>query len=362
MNTGLYLHIPFCDTKCDYCDFISFSNKQNLWKDYKDTLIKEISSFTPTTPIDTIYIGGGTPTVWPSSFLSQLLEALPTTLRGAEVTCEANPGTLTKKKIDVLTSGGVNRISMGLQAWQPHLLKAVGRQSDIKSFLTNFRDMRQAGLNNINVDIMFSLPGQSLKDWEETLYQVTALKPEHISAYALTLEEGSPLRVRNIDEIDEETDRLMYHRCKKILGDCGYIQYELSNFCKPGCESRHNVRYWLRKPYIGFGLGAHSFEGGVRWHNTTDMGQYLESQTKLGSTPIAKSDAMAEFMFLGLRTTKGVSAKAFAIEFDKPLREVYGYWVNRMKKEELLQEKDGFISLTDLGMDLANRVMAGFLE
>jgi len=373
-SNGLYIHIPFCAAKCDYCDFLSFADKQNQWTSYKDALIAELSKYNSNIPIDTIYIGGGTPTVWPASFLSELFQALPPTLSNAEITCEANPGTLTAEKISVLSSGGVNRISLGLQACQPRLLENIGRQTAYETFLENFYELRRAGFNNINIDIMFALPHQKLADWEETLHHIVVLKPEHISAYALTPEENTPLWSSYGENIcDEETDRLMYHRCKAFLQECGYIQYELSNFCKPGYESRHNLRYWTRKPYLGFGLGAHSFDGQVRWHNTTDLQLYLvdnlvnnktpfPDQTRHDRMPITKAEAMAEFMFLGLRMTNGVSVTAFLEAFDQWPHEVYGPWISQMKTDSLLQEKDEHIFLTDYGMDLANRVMAGFLE
>ena len=371
--TGLYIHIPFCQSKCDYCDFLSFDNKQSVWSDYKDALISEIKSYKPTGPIDTVYIGGGTPTVWPSSFLLELLQALPAALPDAEITCEANPGTLTQSKIAALAEGGCNRISLGLQAWQSPLLKAIGRKTggaSNKIFLENYQALRKAGFKNINIDIMFALPGQQLDDWEETLRQVAGLNPEHISAYGLTPEEGTLLWSRlnsgaNNTEagIDEETDRLMYHNCKSFLQKQGYFQYELSNFCKPGFESRHNLRYWTRKPYIGFGLGAHSFENEVRWNNTGDLSLYLQQRkVRENFISISKTDAMAEFMFLGLRKTNGISALDFAAEFNCILSEVYGDWINKMENDGLLLNMDDRIYLTDRGMDLANYVMAGFLS
>ncbi|MCL2420221.1 MAG: radical SAM family heme chaperone HemW [Defluviitaleaceae bacterium] len=365
MPVGLYIHIPFCSSKCDYCDFLSFSDKQNQWEAYKNALLNELSFYSHVRPIDTIYIGGGTPTVWPSSFLSDLLQALPPTLPDVEITCEANPGTLNEDRIEALISGGVNRISLGLQAWQPHLLKAIGRQTSSEIFLENYNALRHSGIKNINIDIMFALPSQSLDNWEETLWKVIDLEPEHISAYALTPEENTPLWARYGENIcDDETDRMMYHRCKAILKECGYQQYEISNFCKPGFESKHNLRYWMRQPYIGLGLGAHSFANDLRWNNTTDFCQYIKSQrhVKLNATPITQVDAMAEFMFLGLRMTQGISIDEFAKEFDKFPCEVYGSWIVQMEQDGLLQQENGRIFLTDIGMDLANRVMAGFLE
>lgn len=335
MSKGIYVHVPFCAAKCGYCDFLSFDDAEGKWEAYCDALIAEIGE---ARPVDTVYIGGGTPTVLPSHLLRRLLAALPA---AGEVTCEANPGTLDAEKIAVLAEGGVNRVSLGLQAWQPRLLRNIGRR-DSGAFTENYKALRDAGFENINIDVMFSLPGQSQKDWEETLREVCALAPEHISAYALTP-----------TDVDDETDRRMYHYCKAFLAAQGYMQYEISNFCKPGFESRHNLLYWKRGDYRGYGLGAHSFVNGVRFQNTEDLDEYL---------PLSEADAMAEFMFLGLRLTEGVRIAAFAEEFGRSLYEIYGPWIEKMTAGGLLCEKNGYIALTDLGMDLANTVMSGFLE
>ena len=349
---GLYIHIPFCQSKCDYCDFLSFANREGDWETYIDRVVNELEPYGSGFLFDTIYIGGGTPTVLPAFLLKRLLDSLPPALPHAEITCEANPGTLDSGKISVLAAFGVNRISLGLQAWQDSLLKNIGRQTTTASFLENYHALRNAGFNNINVDIMFALPGQSPAHWEETLLNVSALNPEHISAYALTLEENTPLWSKYGENICcEETDRKMYHYCKTFLQSRGYIQYEISNFCKPGFESRHNIRYWTRRPYFGIGHGAHSFDGSFRWCND-----------KKEPALITKADAMAEFMFLGLRMTKGVSEKDFSSCFGFCPSDVYGSWINKMIEEGLLRKNDGRIYLTGLGMDLANRVMAGFLE
>ena len=347
---GIYIHIPFCLSKCSYCDFLSFDDRQSGWEIYLNNLIGDIEglneNFGLGKVVDTIYIGGGTPTVWPPSFLSKLLKALHsslTILPGAEITCEANPGTLSVEKIETLVRGGVNRVSLGLQAVQPHLLKNIGRKIvgwDI--FFENYYALRKAGIGNINIDVMFALPGQSEKDWEETLHKVYTLSPEHISAYALTP-----------DAVDEEIDRAMYHRMKSFMLEQGYSQYELSNFAKPDFESRHNIRYWTRKSYIGLGLGAHSFSRAKeeRWSNTEDGIECLK---------ISKTEAMAEFMFLGLRMTRGVLCSDFEAEFGQTPYHIYGDWINKMVSDGLLLADDS-IKLTDLGMDLANRVMVGFL-
>jgi len=399
IQTGLYVHIPFCASKCDYCDFLSFVGDNRNWANYQTTLLYEIQNCHIVAPsdnfgtfvkinkinnldrinkIDTIYIGGGTPTVWPTLYLLQILQALNASFLiepGAEITCEANPGTLTSEELFSLQEAGINRLSLGLQAWQSHLLTALGRETTRDAFVENFCQARMAGFKNISVDVMFALPGQTLEDWKETLHEVVALNPEHISAYALTLEENTPLWKRfafddgNNEEELEKIDREMYAYCKTFLQACGYHQYEISNFCKPGFESRHNTGYWKRKPYLSFGLGAHSFFNGQRWNNTSDMETYLEmpatgnmKKIRQNIEEITVYDAMAETMFLGLRLTKGVSIEEFATQFGVTLMEVYGVWITQMFAEGLLHEKNGHIQLTDLGMDLANRAMAGFLE
>ena len=345
-TTGIYIHIPFCAAKCDYCDFLSYANAEQQWEAYCNALVLELSNYTPTTPIDSIYIGGGTPTVWPAVLLSKSSTALP---KAIEFTCEANPSTLNDEKIATLLTMGVNRISLGLQAWQPHLLQAIGRRD--YSFAEAFNALRRGGFSNISIDLMFALPGQTMEDWEETLSQVVNLQPEHISAYGLTLEESTPLYSR-FKGFDEKLDRQMYHYCKDFLQKQGYNQYELSNFCKPGYESIHNLRYWQRKAYRGFGLGAHSFENNQRWNNTTDLKEYLNGKVcKENVSTISEKEAEVESMILGLRMTKGV----------KPI-ESYRLWIEKMKSDGLLVENTDRIFLSDRGMDLANIVMAGFLE
>ena len=346
MTTGLYIHIPFCTAKCDYCDFLSFDNVKYQWEAYSKVLIGELKSYTPSAPIDSVYIGGGTPTVWPVTLLSESLKVLP---KAIEFTCEANPSTLNDEKIAVLAEAGINRISLGLQAWQPHLLQAIGRRD--YAFTEAFEALRRGGFSNINIDLMFALPGQTMTDWKETLNQVVNLQPEHISAYGLTLEESTPLYSR-FNGFDEELDRQMYHYCKEFLQKNGYKQYELSNFCKPGFESIHNLRYWKHKPYRGFGLGAHSFENNQRWNITSSLDGYLNGNfSKENLTAISEKEAEAEAMILGLRMTEGV----------RPI-ESYRPWIEKMKNDELLIESNGRIFLSDRGMDLANIVMAGFLE
>jgi oxygen-independent coproporphyrinogen-3 oxidase len=283
-STGLYIHIPFCVSKCVYCDFLSFANAGvNLMEQYKDALVDELNGLRKLNhTIDTVYIGGGTPTALPLPFLLEIIKAIRrfNLTADAEFTIEMNPGSVNAsfETFKALRERGVNRLSIGLQAWQDELLRSLGRIHTRKQFIDNFNAARAAGLKNISVDLMFALPGQTAEQWIESLNAVVSLRPEHISAYSLTPEEGTPLwagiQSGRITLPGDEADREMYHTARRLLASRGYEHYELSNFALPGFESRHNPRYWTRAPDIGAGLGAHGFDGSCRKCNTTDMNKY----------------------------------------------------------------------------------------
>jgi len=311
--------------------------------------------------ISTVYIGGGTPTALPSHLLCKILCAIKNLylLAGIEITVEANPGTLTGEYLAALKSHGVTRLSIGLQTTKPHLLKAINRIHTMADFIENFHAARSAGFDSINVDLMFALPGQTLQDWQDTLEEIIALSPEHISAYSLTPAENTPLW----DALDtgqthlpgDETDRKMYHLARKLLTQAGYIHYELSNFAKPGYESRHNMNCWRRVPYYAFGLGGHSFDGEKRWHNTEDMGEYLVGNyAPQGIEVFTEADAQAETMILGLRLMEGVR--------ESHIPQIYADKVAVQIKKGLLAREDGYIRLTPHGMDFANQVFEAFLQ
>jgi len=361
--SGIYIHIPFCLQKCDYCDFLSFESCDDM-EQYVDALLQEIKTFVGANcvrpQIFTVYIGGGTPTALPSHLLCKILCAVKKLylVPGIEITVEANPGTLTGEYLAALKSHGVTRLSMGLQTTKPHLLKAINRIHTMADFSENFHAARSAGFDNINVDLMFALPGQTPQDWQQTLEEIIALSPEHISAYSLTPAENTPLwdalDAGKIHLPNDETDRRMYHMARQLLTEAGYIHYELSNFAKPGCESRHNVNCWRRVPYYAFGLGAHSFDGEKRWHNTGDMREYLAGNfTPQGVDVLTEADAQAETMILGLRLMEGVKAS--------DISQVYVGEVEAQIKKGLLAHEDGYVRLTPKGMDLANQVFEVFL-
>lgn len=370
---SLYIHIPFCIRKCLYCDFPSFSGMESVFDDYVRMLCREIDetySDYRGMEVKSIFVGGGTPSVLPPALLGRISDKIFSRFdvdSKAEITIETNPGTLDAKKLGEMKSMYFNRLSMGLQAWQDRLLKKLGRIHTADEFETNFLQARDAGFKNINVDLMFALPAQSLDDWQETLEKVMKLRPEHISAYSLIIEEGTPFFDMfdrgELKEIDEVTDRKMYYLAKEMLSDKGYKQYEISNFAKEGFECYHNKVYWRTEEYQGFGLGAHSYADGVRFHNTYDMKEYLRGEGfRLDKEFLSLQEKQEEFMFMGLRMNEGVSEAEFLRRFGESMDSVYGDEIKELISEELLVKKDGRLSLTDRGVDISNSVFEKFIR
>ena len=373
---GLYIHIPFCKRKCLYCDFPSYAGKECLYHGYTEALIAEIkekASLAEGQEIKSVFFGGGTPTVLAKEDIGHIMEAIRQHYHlkeSAELSIEANPGTIDLPMAEALISFGFNRLSMGLQAWQNHLLKLLGRIHTREEFLANFQLARQAGFSNINVDLMFALPTQTQAEWEETVEAMIALGPEHISAYSLIIEEGTPFydlfEGGQFQEMDEELDRRLYHWTGRRLAEAGYHQYEISNYAKDGRESVHNKIYWETTPYLAFGLGAHSYIEGERFHNTYDLKRYIAQD---GTTSveeeeredISKEEAMAEFMFMGLRMKSGVKGDLFHQRFGREMQEVYGEQIEKLVAEGLLQTEGNRIFLTEWGIDLSNQVFLEFL-
>lgn len=370
---SLYIHIPFCVRKCLYCDFPSFSGMESIFDDYVRMLCREIDetySDYRGMEVKSIFVGGGTPSVLPPALLGRISDKIFSRFdvdSKAEITIETNPGTLDAKKLAEMKSMYFNRLSMGLQAWQDRLLKKLGRIHTADEFETNFLQARDAGFKNINVDLMFALPAQSLDDWQETLEKVMKLRPEHISAYSLIIEEGTPFFDMfdrgELKETDEETDRKMYYLAKEMLSDKSYKQYEISNFAKEGFECYHNKVYWRTEEYQGFGLGAHSYADGVRFHNTYDMKEYLRGEgLRLDKEFLSLQEKQEEFMFMGLRMNEGVSEAEFLRRFGESMDSVYGDEIKELISEELLVKKDGRLSLTDRGVDISNSVFEKFIR
>jgi len=382
---GLYIHVPFCVSKCVYCDFLSFEGMGACTHElYVHALIEEMRSVNADitnehciTNIDTVYIGGGTPTALSSSLLCVILQEVQqfSLSSDVEITLEMNPVTNPLAVLADYTRHGVNRLSIGLQAWQDEFLRGLRRAHTSAEFTQTMRAAHAAGIDNINVDLMFGLPWQSLWHWSESIAQVVAHSPTHISTYSLTPAENTPLwdalEARQIALPSESTDRDMYYEAVKMLTAAGYEHYELSNFALPGLESRHNVDCWLRKPYLGLGLGAHSFDGVRRWCNTSDMGLYLDvwgtegkngrDFARVDMKALSQRDAMAETMFLGLRMTKGVNLQTFYQRFDQHLYDCYGQELEMLTAKGLIACTTERVALTPLGMDLANQVFEAFL-
>lgn len=371
---GLYIHIPFCKQKCLYCDFPSYAGKEGMQEAYVAALEAEIrkqgEAYKGKT-VTSVFFGGGTPTALPIPFLQKLMRAVWESwqiMDGAEITTEANPGTLDMEMAKALKKMGFNRLSMGVQAWQNRLLKDLGRIHTIEQFQENFKAVREAGFENVNVDLMFALPNQSMADWQETVREITAMQPEHISAYSLIIEEGTPFFERYekglLEPAAEELDREMYHWAIAYLKEAGYQQYEISNFAKVGKQSRHNRIYWQAEEYLGMGLGAHSYMEGERFHNPYDLQAYITANgenLKEDIEPITQADAMGEFMFLGLRLTEGISFARFRDRFGKEMQEIYSEQIAKLEKAELLEVDEIGIRLTPKGIDVSNFVFEKFL-
>ena len=376
----LYLHIPFCVKKCNYCDFLSAPAGEETRAAYVDALLEEIRGFDEPEDYEvvTVFFGGGTPSILPGQEIFRIMEALREKFsfrKGAEITLEANPGTVDKEKLSFYKKAGINRLSFGLQSADAEELKKLGRIHTWEKFLESFQLAREAGFSNINVDLMSALPGQTKESWEKTLRQVLALQPEHISAYSLIIEEGTPfyqLYEKDVERRDageepelipsEEEERAMYEATGRILKEQGYLHYEISNYAKPDRECCHNLGYWQRRDYLGFGLGASTLLNPVRYKNTEDLEAYLGGDfSKKEFFVLTKDNQIEETMFLGLRVLEGVSKEQFREQFSCELRVVYRKELEKLEKEGLLEEEGDFVRLTSRGIDLSNPVLAEFL-
>ncbi len=398
---GIYVHIPFCVKKCNYCDFLSAPFKKEVQKCYIEALLKQIRIYEDLVKeyeVKTIYFGGGTPSLLEIEEIESIFTVIKETygltednLKQMEITLEANPGTFGKDKLLVYRKLGFNRLSIGVQSMNENELKLLGRIHTVEEFLENYKLARECGFENINVDLMQALPGQTIEDWENTLKQVVELKPEHISAYSLIIEEGTKFYdwYEGKEELlpDEETEREMYYRTEEILKKAGYERYEISNYAKVGKESKHNLSYWQGVDYLGLGLGASSLIKGERFSGENDLEKFimyvsdLEKdnvyylENSLGETNIyhlenhleqdryliTKQEQMEEFMFLGLRVMKGVSKQEFFERFQIKIEDIYGQVLGKLEKQELIILENDKIALTKKGIDVSNYVFAEFL-
>ena len=371
---GVYIHIPFCKCKCEYCDFISYCNKDNLIGDYIEAVKKEISLQNIQSYINTIYIGGGTPSYIDSKYIKEIIKEIKkkNIHKGAEVTIEVNPGTVTEAKLKDYKECGINRISIGLQTTQDELLKKIGRIHDYGQFLETYNLARKVGFKNINVDLMIGLPNQKIMDLKESLNRIIKLQPEHISVYSLIVEEGTPISKKiqsgELALPNENEERNMYWYVKNTLELNGYNHYEISNFSKKGYESRHNMSCWNQCQYFGFGVAAHSYRDITRYSNITDINEYIKNIQKgnLSKNRIIheiqkESDTEKEYMLLGLRKIEGVKINDFKAKFVKNPIYLFRNELKKLSDENLIAVDANTIRLTPKGIDLANLVWEEFV-
>ena len=367
----IYIHIPFCIRKCDYCDFLSGPSGPEEQADYVQALLREIQAVEEGEgrSVSSIFIGGGTPSVLDERLLGDILREIRNRFKmeeDAEITIEVNPGTANIGKLQAYREMGINRLSIGLQSPEDRELKILGRIHNYGQFLETYQEARIVGFDNINIDLMSAIPDQTYEGWVKNLRTVAELEPEHISAYSLIVEEGTPFAARKLNLPDEDTEYNMYEATAQILKEYGFEQYEISNYARKGRECRHNVGYWTRQDYLGFGLGASSLYGKERFANTADMKKYLENsknpeKIREKEPSLTREDEMAEFMFLGLRMTKGISKADFQRCFGCTIESVYGEVLEKYESMELLLEKDGRIFLSREGIHVSNSIMAEFL-
>lgn len=362
-SLGIYIHIPFCVRKCRYCDFLSGSAGKDVQEKYVEMLLREMEQYSEIlkeSHTETVFFGGGTPSILPGEELVRIMEKLyelGNVSQTAEISIEANPGTVTEEKLQLWKKAGINRVSFGLQSADNEELKRLGRIHTWEEFEENYHLARKCGFSNINVDLMSALPGQRVDTWRKTMEKVTVLKPEHISAYSLIIEEGTPFYDAYATHPEllpsEEEEREMYYETKTFLASKGYERYEISNYAKPGFECRHNLSYWERVDYLGLGLGAASLLGNERKSNQTDLSEYLKGNFEGERELLSDTGAMEEYFFLGLRKMKGVDWT--------PYQAQYVETVEKLVKEGLLERAGNYIRLTELGIDVSNYVLAEFL-
>lgn len=372
-DLGIYMHIPFCKRKCAYCDFISFSDKTELIEKYVLALEKEIDKCNinkDNYKIKTIYFGGGTPSFIESKYIVEILENAKRKFnisKTAEITIEINPGTITEEKLKDYYEAGINRISFGLQSTNSELLELVERIHSYSSFIEGYKLARKVGFKNINVDLMIGLPVQTLEDVQTDLKRIIELNPEHISVYSLIIEEGTRIeeKIKNKELYlpPEELERKMYWKVKKQLEKAGYVHYEISNFAKPGYESKHNLSCWNQEEYLGFGIAAHSYFNGERYSNTEDFDKYFEhpEDSKIIHEKQTQEDKQREFMLLGLRKIEGVKVSDFKNKFIENPIYLYRESLSKLVTQGLIEIDIDNIKLTDRGVDLANLVWEEFV-
>lgn len=371
---GIYIHIPFCARKCNYCDFLSAPETRETKERYLSLLDREMQLYkeiVSAREADTLFIGGGTPSFLETDLTDKLLCSVKKWIPSEnlkEFTIECNPNSVTEEKLNLYKEAGVTRISLGMQSACDEELKKLGRLHSVKEFEKTYELVRKHGFERVNIDVMATIPGQTIESYKHTLEYVVGLSPEHISSYSLIIEEGTPFyeKYRENPPVDEDTDRQMYDLTKEILGRHGYHRYEISNYAKEGQECIHNLKYWQGGDYLGLGLGAASCMEHERWSNVRGLTDY-EDRICRGQKPVEQTEELgeeeqkAEFMFLGLRCMEGVSAERFEKKFHQSVEERYGKVLHKYENMGLMRLVNGNWQLTEQGIDVSNHIFADFL-
>ena len=376
MELGLYIHIPFCRQKCNYCDFSSYAGMEQLYGSYTEALRRDIAGqglLFSQAFVDTVYLGGGTPSVLPAKLLINIIKEIKNSFcltDSVEFSMEANPGTIDEETLAVLRQAGINRVSFGIQSFSDSHLASLGRIHNSSQGIEAVRLARQAGFSNISVDLMYDLPNQTWEDWKYSLECAADLDVNHISAYGLKIEPNTPfadcLESGELTLPDDEVQNEMYELVNSYLPLRGYDRYEISNYAKDGFACRHNLKYWRFLPYLGLGAAAHSFWDGERFANTDNINEYINCMRRGESAVhyrarISQSEAMAEYCFLNLRTTEGISLENFHNHFGISFEEIYGHQTTKLSDRGLVVVSGGWVKLTPVGMKYGNQVFCDFL-
>lgn len=373
---GLYVHIPFCERKCNYCDFYSLVKTGEIENRYIDALLLEIKSYKDKSKeyeVDSIFIGGGTPSYLKPEYIKIILQEINNTFllsNDCEITMEANPNSIDKDKVLQYKSYGINRISLGIQSLDENILKTIGRLHNSEEALEAIRIIRSAGIDNINADVMFNIPGQDVQSIIDTLDKIIKEKVKHISFYSLKLEEGTPMFLMEekglIKMLDDDIERGMYYSGREFMENEGYFQYEISNFCKPGFECKHNIKYWTGADYIGFGPFAHSCFEDKRYNNISDINIYCDNKDnperyRQLNEVLNRESKMFEYIMLGLRMNKGISIDDFNHKFEANFLELYKNQIDKLISYNLITIDKNIVKLSKRGMDISNYVFEEFL-
>ena len=379
---GIYVHIPFCAKKCNYCDFYSLASGEDEKKAYVEAVKREIKETSKKISgeyaVYTVYFGGGTPSIIKADYIKEILDEIRFGFKlyeddfYPEITIECNPKTVDMEKLLVYKEAGINRISLGLQSTNDDELRLLGRIHTYEDFLYSYDMVRKSGFTNVNIDLMSAIPKQKISTYERSLDELIKLNPEHISSYSLIIEEGTNFYQKYAENApfvkdlpSEEEDRAMYELTSARLTEAGYKRYEISNYAKEGYYSRHNTSYWERVPYLGFGVGASSLFEDERYDNVVNLKEYIKnagvSDIRKNITKLSIKDEMSEFMFLGLRLTDGISKRMFTKKFTFTVEEIFGDVVKKHINNALLIDNGDSLKLSDRGIDISNYVLSDFL-